>query len=76
MAGNRRRIAVNGAALRLPPYPLRGLLCFEVMAKRTKYEHRFLNSGETVNLERSLKVGDKVSGHLSVVMWIVLIDTR
>ncbi len=56
-------IAVNGACLTVVSAG-GGLLGFEVMAETYKNTNiGLLKTGEAVNLERSLKVGDKLSGH-------------
>lgn len=56
-------IAVNGACLTLVQ-ALKGTLSFEVMPETMRRtDLGFLNPGNKVNLERALKVGDRISGH-------------
>lgn len=56
-------IAVNGACLTLVQ-ALKGTLSFEVMSETIRRTNLgFLNPGNKVNLERALKVGDRISGH-------------
>lgn len=61
-------IAVNGVCLTVvkinPATACRGWVSFEVMASTFKDTNLgLLKAGQMVNLERSLKMGDRVSGH-------------
>ncbi|MDD5408567.1 MAG: riboflavin synthase [Candidatus Omnitrophica bacterium] len=56
-------IAVNGVCLTVTSFN-KDLFSFEVMAETSeKTNLGLLRAGEKVNLERSLRLGDKVSGH-------------
>lgn len=56
-------IAVNGACLTVVAKG-HGSLCFEIISTTAKGTNLgLLKVGQLVNLERSLKVGDRVSGH-------------
>jgi len=56
-------IAVNGVCLTLIKNEL-GVLSFEAMQQTLSVSNLgFLKAGDKVNLERALKIGDRVSGH-------------
>ncbi len=58
-------IAVNGTCLTLEQDLGGNLLEFHVMAESFRHTNLgMLNSGDTVNLERALAVGDRLGGHI------------
>ncbi len=57
-------ISVNGACLTVKKIKGR-ILSFDISTETLKVSNlKFLNKGDSVNLERALKVGDRLGGHL------------